>query len=306
VTYDVDHSSRSKSTIASAAPIDQTGRTLLLHSSSTALPSVTKLLNERKRGALEKIRYFFRRTTPVAPETQQTNSPLKTTWSITSLAFSPDKQMLSVGTDSGKLWVEDVSNSPNPRWALQLDGTIGSAQFSADSSKLIVAAGSAAYIFNTADGESLRHISQQGDEFAAVTFASDGKRAAAGTLKGTVNILDLSTPSPAKLAERFENWLSSATPAADAKISGLQSVYALQFPSEGSVNRRLSATPVLAVWTNNERLLAPADEQERDKTLALEHHDFNVDGRIKGICSGLRQDLTVPPDLDYRSVCDQK
>ena len=303
MTYDVDQLSRSKSTIASTAPIDLEGQMLFLHSSSTAPSSVTILLDERKRGALDKIKDYFRRIPPVALETQQTNSPPKTTWSITSLAFSPDKQTLSVGTDSGKLWVEDVSNNPKPRWALQLDGTISAAQFSADSNKLIVAAGSAAYIFNAADGESLRHISQQGDTFAAVTFASDGKLAAAGTLKGTVNILDLSTPSPAKLAERFENWLSSATPAADAKISGLQSVYALQFPREGSVNRRLSATPVLAVWTNNGRLLAPADEQERDKTLALEHHDFNVDGRIIGICSGLRQDLTVPPDLDYRSAC---
>jgi WD40 repeat protein len=228
-------------------------------------------------------------------------------WGITSLSFSPDSRTLALGSSFGTLWLEEVSDLQRPLWAQLLDGTIGMMEFSPDSGKLIAAAGGAAYIFNAQDGNQLRRVSELGSIFTAVDFSDNGQLVAAATSNGKIKILDLSFPGPTKIAERFETWLESAAPAADATLSASQTVYALRFGAEKNMDDPAKpGVGILQVWANRDQTLASSDSDERDKSLALTHHNFDIDGRIKSLCSRLREDLVVPPDLSYRSVCGTK
>jgi WD40 repeat protein len=295
ITYDFDRVTGAKRRPGSVSPIKGSEIQSLLDVPTSrylnVMPGFLKVrLGSRVSGHLSKMQ----------------NLPSKA-WAITSLSFSPDSKTISVGTAFGTVWLASALEPSSRLWARQLDGAIGATQFSSDSQSLVVAAGGAAYILRAKEGEDMHHISELGDTFTAVAFAADGQRAAAGTLKGKAKILDLSFPGPTRIVEKVETWLSSATPAADATLSGLQTVFALQFvsvPSRDSSQE--SSVPILAIWASRDQILAPTDQDERDRSLALTHHDLDIDRRAQGVCDRLREDLVVPPDLSYGSVCGSK
>jgi WD40 repeat protein len=261
--------------------------------------------SERSFSAL-KIQKLLSQQAPAGSKPSEILGLPPKAWAITALSFSYDSKTLAVGTANGILWVENVSNSSNGIWAKQLDGAIGAIQFSRDSQNLMVAAGGAASILSANEGRNVRYVSEPDDTFTAVSFASDGKRAAAGTLKGKVKLLDLSTPGLPKIAERLEAGLLNASPAADATLSGLDNIYALQFYEPNGKTVLTPQSSILAIWATRDQVLAPADQGERDRSLALSHHDFDIDRHAAETCTRLNPDLVVPPDLKFASVCGGK
>jgi WD40 repeat protein len=228
---------------------------------------------------------------------------------VTAIAFSRNSSLVAAGTAYGTLSVANINifhkvgNSgllwPNPQL---FAGTINAIQFNANSSELVFGSGGAVHILRVDDHTESFHISEAEDIITAVSFSADGQWAAAGTLHGRVEVLNLSPP-PQRVVERAEAWilktfynydpLQGGT--ADETFSGLHPVRSLQFTDDHKLD----------IWAINQ-MLANADSLDGNDHLSLTRHDLEILNRIKHICKNLRNDVSAPPDVTYGSVCSSE
>ncbi|MFW6114151.1 MAG: WD40 repeat domain-containing protein [bacterium] len=159
---------------------------------------------------------------PADPRTWNENQPSTNEllfYSIQSIAFSPDGQLLASTGNGGKIRLWDLHTAQPRAVCTGHEGTVQAIDFSPDGTLLAsVGSDQTVRLWKTQTGEQLRLLGRHWSEAFALNFSPDGSTLATGGRDWTVRLWDVDSGEPLGMLKGHVGWVRAVAFSPDGQL----------------------------------------------------------------------------------------